>query len=113
MDSTQVEKADDIKNRIEELRSYSLKRDITKMRQQNMDNYKQHMMQTFTETHQKYPTLFFKVIEDPSSFSMNRLNELLHLMRRMENNEINHDIASQALGQKYYNEFVDGKINKK
>ena len=106
-----MEKSSIIKEQVNEIISFCLKKDTTIKRRENMDEYKQICMIKFTEFHQKYPTLFFSIIENPSSFPIYRLNEMLNLKRKIEDNEINEDRASVHLGQKYYNEFVKDTVS--
>ena len=101
-----MEKADDIKRQVNEIISFCLKGDNSRMRRDNIDEYKQVCMRLFTEFHQKYPTLFFSIIEKPSSFPIYRLEEMLNIKKKIETDEINEEKASVYLGQKYYNEFV-------
>ena len=114
-----MENASVIEEQVKEIISFCLKKDNTKERRENIDEYKQICMRKFTDFHQKYPTLFFSIIENPSSFPLYRLQEMLQLKKKIEDNEINEQKASVHLGQKYYNEFVketvtelDKQINK-
>jgi hypothetical protein len=107
-----MEKASDIKNQVTELISFCLRRDNTKMRTENMDEYKQLCMRTFTNFHQNYPTLFFSIVEKPSSFPLFRLEEMLIIKEKIEDNVIEEKDASVYLGQKYYNEFVKDTVKK-
>ena len=68
------------------------------------------MMDKYSHVHQKYPTLFFSVIENPTTFQMKRLDEMLNLKKQIENNQKTNEQASIVLGQKYYDEFVKDKI---
>ena len=65
----------------------------------------------FTNFHQRYPTLFFSIIENPSSFPIYRLDEMLSLKEKIDNNKLNEQRASIHLGQKYYNEFVKDTVS--
>jgi hypothetical protein len=114
-----MENSDIIKNQVKEIISFCLKKENTNMRRDNIDEYKQMCMIKFTNFHQNYPTLFFSLIETPSTFPLYRLDEMLLLKKKIEDNKINEQKASVYLGQKYYNEFVkdtvtelDKKINK-
>ena len=57
--------------------------------QHNMDAYKQKCMRQFTFMHQKYPTLFFSLIENPTTFPIYRLEEMLSLKKTMNYQELN------------------------
>ena len=105
-----IEKADVIEKKVLEIITFCLKRENTILRRDNIDEYKQLCMRTFTKFHSDYPTLFFTIIENPSSFPMFRLKEMLNLKKNMENENIDHDKASTHLGQKYYDEFVKDTI---
>jgi len=105
-----MEKASDIKEQVTQIISFCLKKDNTKMRSENMDDYKQLCMRTFTNFHQNYPTLFFSIVERPSSFPLFRLDEMLKIKEKIEENVIEEKDASIYLGQKYYNEFVKDTV---
>jgi len=107
-----MEKASDIKEQVTQIISFCLKKDNTKMRSENMDDYKQLCMRTFTNFHQNYPTLFFSIVERPSSFPLFRLEEMLNIKEKIENNVIEEKDASVYLGQKYFNEFVKDTVKK-
>ena len=105
-----LEDSDVIHKNINELISYCLKKDNIILRNNNIDQYKRNMMEKFYYIHQKYPTLFFTIIENPSTFPISRLNEMLNLKKQIESNNITNEKASIDLGQKYYDEFVKEKI---
>lgn len=112
MDETYViDKADEIKKQVTEIIAFCVKRENNILRKEKIDEYKQVLMFRFTNFHQKFPTLFFSIIENPTTFPLYRLNEMLGLKKKIENNELNEDIASKHLGQKYYNEFVKDTVS--
>jgi hypothetical protein len=106
-----IESAGEIKEQVNEIIKFCLKKENNMMRRDNIDAYKQICMRLFTDFHQKYPTLFFSIIENPSSFPLYRLDEMLNLKKKIEENEINEEKASVHLGQKYYNEFVKNTVS--
>jgi hypothetical protein len=105
-----MEKASEIKPQVNEILSFCLKKDNIKLRQNNIDEYKQLCMRTFSNFHQNYPTLFFLIIENPSTFPIYRLEEMLSLKRKIEDSEIDEQRAAVHLGNKYYNEFVKDTV---
>ena len=105
-----LENADTIKKNIEDLITFCVKRDNLILKRENIDQYKRLMMDKFYYIHQKYPTLFFTVIENPTTFPISRLNEMLDLKKNIETNITTNEEASIHLGQKYYDEFVKDKI---
>ena len=106
-----IESSDVIKKQVSEIITFCIKKENSIMRRDNIDQYKQTCMIKFTNFHQKYPTLFFSIIENPSSFPLYRLDEMLSLKRKIDENEINEQKASVHLGQKYYNEFVKDTVS--
>ena len=107
-----LENADDIKKKVDMLLSYCLQKDNRELRKQNIDNYKQKCMREFVDIHGKYPTLFFQIIENPTTFPKYRLDEMLSLKNKIESDETTNERASIHLGQKYYNEFVKDTVSK-
>ena len=105
-----LENSDTIRKNIEDLITFCVKRDNLMLKRDNIDNYKRLMMDKFYYIHQKYPTLFFTVIENPTTFPISRLEEMLNLKKNIETNNTTNEEASIHLGQKYYDEFVKDKI---
>jgi len=105
-----LEDADTIRKNIEELIQFCVKRENMLLKRDNIDHYKRKMMDKYSHIHQKYPTLFFIVIENPTSFPISRLEEMLSLKKQIENNQTTNEQASVHLGQKYYDEFVKDQI---
>ncbi len=105
-----MENSDIIKNQVKEIISFCLKKENTNMRRDNIDEYKQMCMIKFTNFHQNYPTLFFSLIETPSTFPLYRLDEMLKIKEKIEENIIEEKDASVYLGQKYYDEFVKNTV---
>lgn len=109
--SYNMETADEIKKQVEDLLKFCLTKNNTIHRRNNMDEYKQVCMREYTNFHQKYPTLFFSIIENPTSFPWYRFNEMIQLKKNIENNNISEKNASIQLGNKYYNEFVKDTVS--
>ena len=107
-----VENAVDIRQRVDDLLKFCLKKDMTTIRRNDMAEYKQVCMKEFSHFHCTYPTLFFSIVENPTSFPKYRLEEMLRVKERIEKNEITDKTASIAFGQKYYNEFVKDVVKK-
>jgi len=110
-DDKVIEKSDIIEKNAVEIINFCLQKENSIKRHNNIDEYKQLCMIKFTKFHQNYPTLFFSIIENPSTFPLYRLKDMLNLKRKIENNEINEDSASVKLGQKYYDEFVKDTVS--
>lgn len=105
-----LENSDTIRKNIEDLITFCVKRENLILKRENIDNYKRLMMDKFYYIHQKYPTLFFTVIENPTTFPISRLEEMLSLKKNIEENKTTNEEVSVHLGQKYYDEFVKDKI---
>lgn len=98
--------SNEIESIVKEIISYALTSEVSKARRTQIDNYNQHMMKKFGEFHYNRPTLFFKIIENPSGFPIYRLNEMLEMKKKMESNELSTEDADKIVGQKYYDEFA-------
>jgi hypothetical protein len=105
-----MEKANEIKKQVDEIIAFCLTKENTIERMKNIDEYKQTCMRNFTNFHQNYPTLFFSIIENPTTFPRYRLDEMLNLKRKIEDSSLNEQKASVHLGNKYYNEFVKDTV---
>lgn len=106
-----VEKADIIKENVEKILEFCLLKENRTLRRENMDAYKQKCMREFTFMHQKYPTLFFSLIENPTTFPIYRLEEMLSLKKRIETEELTTENASVRVGQQYYDEFIKDTVS--
>ena len=100
-----------IKNNVQQIISFCLKRENTEFRGRDLAEYKQMCMRQFTSFFEKYPTLFFSIIENPSTFPLYRLDEMLTLKSKIESKDIDEHGASVQLGQKYYDEFVKDTVS--
>ena len=105
-----IEDADVIRKNIEELIQYCVKRENMVLRRDRIDDYKRKMMDEYRHVHQEYPTLFFTIIENPTTFPISRLEEMLSLKKQIELKEKTEEDVSVYLGQKYFDEFVKEKI---
>jgi hypothetical protein len=105
-----VEKADIIKENVEKILEFCLLKENRSLRRENMDAYKQKCMREFSFMHQKYPTLFFSLIENPTTFPIYRLEEMLSLKKRIETEELTTENASVRVGQQYYDEFIKDTV---
>jgi hypothetical protein len=105
-----VEKADIIKENVEKILEFCLLKENRSLRRENMDAYKQKCMREFSFMHQKYPTLFFSLIENPTTFPIYRLEEMLSLKKRIEIEELTTENASVRVGQQYYDEFIKDTV---
>jgi hypothetical protein len=106
-----MESSQEIKNQVSQLLAFCLLNENSIMRRDNIDEYKQVCMRKFTDFHGKYPTLFFSIIEKPTTFPLYRLDEMLNLKAKIDNKEVGEEQASVALGQKYYDEFVKDTVS--
>ena len=112
----EVEAVEVIRDRVNRLIKFCIKSDNTILRRTNIDEYKQACMQKFSVFHCKYPTLFFMILENPTSFPMYRLNEFFAVKTLIDDKKISEKQANIGLGQKYFEEFgqsVVDNLNKK
>lgn len=109
-DESTIEDSETIKKKVHQVLQYCLSHDNCLLRKNDINNYKQKCMKEFPDFHGRYPTLFFAMIENPTTFPLYRLNEMFQIKKKVEENKIDKDTASAALGQKYYNEFVKDTV---
>lgn len=109
--SISPESSTTIKNNVQQIIFFCLKRENTEFRIRDLAEYKQMCMRQFTSFFEKYPTLFFSVIENPSTFPLYRLDEMLKLKSKIESKDIDEHGASVQLGQKYFDEFVKDTVS--
>ena len=107
-----LEDSDVIKQKVDNLIKFCMIKENRDLKKQNIDAYKQKCMVEFMDIHGKYPTLFFQIIENPTTFPKYRLNEMLSLKKKIESEETTNERASVQLGQKYYDEFVKDTVAK-
>lgn len=98
--------ADEVMEQVQDIMRFCMKKEQSQLRRTNMDEYKQLCMRTYTSFFETYPTLFFTLIENPSSFPMYRLRELLAFKKKVEEGELKSEDADVILGQKYFDEFA-------
>ena len=106
----EIETAQTIKKRVEEIINFCILPQNRALRKNNIDEYKQKCMREFTFMHQKYPTLFFSLLENPTTFPIYRLEEMLSLKQQIETTEVITENASVRIGQQYYDEFVKDTV---
>ena len=106
----EIETAEMIKTRVEEIINFCIMPQNRSLKKNNIDEYKQKCMREFTFMHQKYPTLFFSLIENPTTFPIYRLEEMLKLKQQIETTEVTTENASVRVGQQYYDEFVKDTV---
>ena len=101
-----------ILNMVQELISFSKEKSQEKLRKEKKAEYVQLCGNKFNVLLNKCPTLFYKIIDDPNKFELQRLIQMLNLKDKVDNKEITHKNASENLGEKYYNEYVKPNIKK-
>ena len=108
-----TEKAEQILESCKELLKYTKREYINELRLKNYNKYISKCNTKFESFFTRYPTLFYKIIDDPDNFNMDRLIEMLNLKKKIEKNETSHENASKNIGDSYYNEFVKPIIDDK
>ena len=82
---------------------------LTELRHTNRELYVSKCNSKYEEFFKKYPTLFYKIIDEPISFKEHgrkRLLKMLNIKTNIDNNKISHEEASKNIGKSYYNEYV-------
>lgn len=106
-----MENSSEIKKQVDDLLKFCLKRDNIFLKRNNPEEYKQTCMREFTNMHSKYPSLFFCIVENPTTFPYYRLSEMLQYKKKIEKEEISEEDASVEIGNKYFKEFVQNTVS--
>lgn len=88
------------------LLKYCKEKEQEKLLKKNKPEYVQKCGNKFKSLLNQCPTLFYKIIDNPHTFELNRLIQMLNLKNKVDNKEVTHKDASEELGEKYYSEFV-------
>jgi len=105
-----METSTEIKKQVDQLLKFCSKRENLIKRRDDIDSYKQLCMTEFTTMHSKYPSLFFCIVENPTTFPYYRFSEMLSYKEKIEKEEITENDASVQIGNKYFREFVKETI---
>jgi hypothetical protein len=106
-----MENSSEIKKQVDDLLKFCLKRENLFLKRNNLEEYKQTCMREFTDMHAKYPSLFFCIVENPTTFPYYRLSEMLQYKKKIEKEEISEQDASVEIGKKYFQEFVQTTVS--
>ena len=82
---------------------------IAELRATDRSKYVSKCNNKFKEFFERFPTLFYKILDNPESFNKHGRNELLKMLKmkdNIDNNKISHEAASKEIGKKYYNKYV-------
>lgn len=86
-------------------------RNKIKTSSKNNDNY-ENLKKEYNFFSDRYPMLFEIATRD-EKFNWDNLNKMLEMRKKIENDEITNEKASVAIGQEYYNKYVNIKETKK
>lgn len=84
--------------------------DVKKKKIINQNDYYKFFVNKFIKLHMNLPTIFNKVLDD-DNFELNRLEEMLAMRKRVDDNKISNFDASVEISQKYTDEFVKKPLN--
>ena len=84
--------------------------DVKKKKIINQNEYYKFFVNKFIKLHMNLPTIFNKVLDD-DNFELNRLEEMLAMRKRVDDNKISNFDASVEISQKYTDEFVKKPLN--
>tara|TARA_B110000037_G_scaffold212351_1_gene265028 strand:- start:1909 stop:2328 length:420 start_codon:yes stop_codon:yes gene_type:complete len=93
---------------------FTMRDRLTELRHTNRDEYVSKCNTKYEDFFTKYPTLFYKIIDDPISFKNHgrkRLLKMLNIKADVDSNKTSHEEASKKIGRSYYNEYVKPVIN--
>ncbi len=77
----------------------------------NPGEYTKQLTLAHMDFSQSNPSLFYAIVDNPKTFDMNRLKEMLDIRKKIMDKKISQELADKEMGQKYYDEFVHKHID--
>lgn len=77
----------------------------------NPGEYTKQLTLAHMDFSQSNPSLFYAIVDNPKTFDMNRLKEMLDVRKKIMDKKISQETADKEMGQKYYDEFVHKHID--
>ncbi len=74
-------------------------------------SYRKQLTDEYADFAISYPGLFNTIIENPTKFDIERLLYMLDMKKKIQNNNITFETASNKIGQEYYNEYIKPLID--
>ena len=89
------------------------KPELVQFRKDSPKEYKQFMMQQFSQLREKSLTLFEMVLTQGDKFELDRLAKMMNLRDTVfEDKTTTYAAASKKLGQEYFDEYVKPNLDK-
>lgn len=93
----------------DEILEFAMRDSMMVLSRTDRDEYVNKCNTKYEDFFTKYPTLFYKIIDDPVSFKNHgrkRLLKMLNTKNDIDTNKTTHEEASKKIGKSYYNEYV-------
>ena len=93
----------------DEILEFVMRDSMAVLSRTDRDEYVNKCNTKYEDFFTKYPTLFYKIIDDPISFKNHgrkRLLKMLNTKNDIDTNKTTHEEASKKIGKSYYNEYV-------
>jgi len=101
-----------IKEYVEKMLDYLRKESVQELKRTDHPAFFEKMNNKFSHLKEKLPSLFNMLIEgNPDEFEMRRLEDMLYMKDRVNNNQISAERASVQIGQQYFNEYVKPHVD--
>ena len=97
---------------VELVRKYIKKPEIKRLYQKNKDEYETHLKEKFSNFSEKKPFLFDMAIAQ-EKFDFDKLKEFCSVIDKVNSGKMTPENASKYIGQKYYDQYVKGKLEDK
>jgi hypothetical protein len=97
---------------VELVRKYIKKSEIKNLYKNNKDDYETHLKQKFSNFSEKKPFLFDMAISQ-EKFDYDKLKEFCSVLNKVNSGKMTSENASKYIGQKYYDQYVKGKVEDK
>lgn len=104
---------DEIYSTVQKIIEYALRPRMQQLMTTKPAEYNRELQTTFQEFLDKCPALFFSIMDNPKTFDLRRLREMLDKRKQIIEKKITQEEADKEMGQKYYDEFVKPHVDER
>lgn len=87
--------------------------EMAQIRHKHLAHWLKMLEEGYGEVKERYPTIWGSLIDNPADFSLDRLREMLLMKDLISTGSITHEVASEQIGQRYFDEFVKPVVGDK
>lgn len=107
-----LSKAEKIYKWVRSIIAYTTNPDMVELRKKNAGLYRGNATEKFLPFMEKYPGIFNKILDDPENFDIQRLDNMLKKMHRIETGQSDYETENLRVGKAYYQEFLEPQLKR-